>query len=442
MTPIIPGFGKVWTRRMWILPPLLIGVAALILAPQLKRGPQTEAVVERAVKVRAMKVSRLAVIPRAVGYGTVLPARSWEAVAEVIGQVAWVSPDLKSGHTIPAGTELLRIEDANYRLALTQVEAQLQASDVRGRTTRASLNIAEREYRLLREDYERNLTLADAGGLSQTAAEASERQMLNGESQTQNLKNALDLNEAERKVLIAQKEIAELDLARTVVVAPFEVRIVDVNIGASQYVGKGQLLFTADGLKTAEIEASFPIGRLRPLIRSLDRDDAATADIGVLGLGAMVRLRTASHDIEWPARVQRVAGSVDPQTQSLGVVVAVDNPAALAEPGKRPPLFRNTFVEVELTSTPQEGRLVVPVSALHQGRIYVVNEDNRLELRKVEVDFTQDSYAVLNRGIKPGERIVTSDLASAVAGMLLAPQEDKKSKQRLVAEATGKEPQK
>ncbi len=433
---------KLWTRQMWILPPLVMGVAAILLAPQLKRGPQMEPVAEKAVKVRAMKVPKLAVVPRAVGYGTVVPARSWEAVAEVAGQVVWISDDLKSGRTVPEGTELLRIEEADYGLALAQVEAQLKASDVKSRTTRASLAIAEQEQQLLRGDHKRTVNLANEDLVSQAAVDAAERQMLVGEAQLQNLKNALDLNEAERQVLIATRNVAELDLERTRVVAPFEVRIIDVNIGATQYVSAGQSLFLADGLEVAEVEAPFAIGRLRPLIRSVQRGDTAAAGNDVTGLDALVRLRTATHTVEWPARVARVAGAVDPQTQSLHVVVAVDQPAALAEPGQRPPLFRNTFVEVELVSRPGGEEVVVPVSSLHQGRIYLVDDDSRLEVRQVRVKFSQGSFAVLEKGIKPGERIVTSDLSSAVPGMLLDPQEDKKSKQRLVAEATGKEPKK
>ena len=432
--------GQLWTRRMWILPPVLIGVAALLLAPQFKRGPRMEPVVENAVKVRAMKISRLAVVPRAVGYGTVVPARDWEAVAEVSGQVVWVSDNLKSGHTVAAGEELLRVEAADYRLVLAQVEAQIKAADVKSRTTRASLAIAEREHELLRDEVERNQGLADEGLVSRTAVEAAERQMLSGEAQVQNLKNSLDLNEAERRVLIATKEIAELNLERTHVGAPFEARIIDVHVGADQYVSRGELLFTADGLEVAEVEAQFAIGKLRPLIRTLRQDDAVVSGRGVLGLGALVRLRTATHTVEWPARVERVAGAIDPQTQSLRVVVAIDRPTAQAEPGKRPPLFRNTFVEVELRSGSRGEQIVVPVSALHQGRIYLVNDESRLEVRQVEIEFTQGNYAVLKRGVEPGERIVTTDLASAVPGMLLDPQEDKKSKRRLVAEATGQEP--
>jgi multidrug efflux pump subunit AcrA (membrane-fusion protein) len=68
----------------------------------------------------------------------------------------------------------------------------------------------------------------------------------------------------------------------------------------------------------------------------------------------------------------------------------------------------------------------------------VVNDDKRLEMRKVTVKFSQQGYAVLKKGLKPGERIITSDLITALDGMLLAPQKDKKTKSRMVAQATGK----
>lgn len=442
MGPVKMNDSKLWTRRMWILPPLIFGIAAVLLAPKLQRGPQMEAVTERTVKVRAMKVSKLAVIPRVIGYGTVSPGRSWQAVAEVAGQVAWTSEDLKSGHTIPTGSELLRIEESNYSLALAQVDAQLKAIEVKSRTTLASLSIAEKELKLLQDDQDRTRSLAESDLVSQATVEASERLLLNSEAKVQDLKNALDLNEAERQVQIATKKVAQLDLDRTRIAAPFKARIVDVNVDAMEYVNTGQLLFTADGLDVAEVEAAIVIGRMRPLIQAEIGSGHAEAESGILGLNAIVRLRTATRAIEWPARVVRVAGAVDQQTQSLSVVVAVDRPTDAAKPGNRPPLFRNTFVEVELTASPMADQIVVPVSAIHQGRIYVVNDEDRLEVRPVKVNFTQEGFAVLEKGIKPGERIVTSDLASAVPGMLLAPQEDKKSKRRLVTEATGKEPQK
>ena len=70
----------------------------------------------------------------------------------------------------------------------------------------------------------------------------------------------------------------------------------------------------------------------------------------------------------------------------------------------------------------------------------MINSDNRLEKRAVKVNFSQQGYAVIAQGLEPDERIVTSDLVMAVEGMLLTPQEDKKSRRQMVMEATGKAP--
>ncbi len=429
-------------RILWLLFPVLAGVAVILVAPVMKNGPKKTEFVEQAVKVRTIKISKIDVVPRVTGYGKIIPARTWDAVAEVAGQVNWISDDLRDGRVVMAGSELLRIEDSYYLLSLAQAEAQLRASEARNKTTRDGLAIAKKELELLRADYERKKELAKKGTVSKATVDSAERPMLAGQTQVANLQNNIDLNKAENQALIAQRDVAKLDLERTRKVAPFDVRITTVNIGVAQYANKGQLMFSADGLDVAEVAAQFPVGILRPLAGASGEGTPSGVSQSVLALQAVVRLRTATHMVEWPARISRVSGTIDPQTQSLGVVVAVDRPAEAAKPGERPPLFRNTFVEVELSSAPIEGLIVVPLNAVHQGVVYVVDADMRLEKREVMVEFSQKGYAVLQEGLKPGERIVTSDLITAVDGMLLAPQEDEKTKSRMILEATGKEPTK
>lgn len=430
-------FSNKWTRSIAILLPVLIGIAVIVIAPRLKSPPQTMETAERATKVRVIKVSKIDIVPRVVGFGKVSPARTWESVAEVAGQVVWIADELRDGRIIKAGTELLRIEDANYKLALSQADAQLRAAKAKSKATEDALLIARKELKLLQTEYERQKQLASTGTISKTALDNTERQVLAGQTQLQNLQNTLDLNAAERQVLIAQRDAAKLDLERTRKVAPFDVRITAVDIGKAQYANKGQLMFKADSLDVAEVEAQFQVGVLRPLINRPGTDDALTPGQGALGLNAVVRLRTASHMVAWPARVDRISGSIDPQTQTIGVVVAVDRPYEAAQPGQRPPLLRETFVEVELSSPPIKEQIVVPLNSVHRGEVYVVNDESRLEKRKVKVSFSQQGYAVIGKGIKPGERIVSSDLISAVEGMLLDAQEDIKTQQRLIKEATG-----
>ena len=425
-------------RNLGMIIAILFGIAVMILAPKMKNPPQQSPVKEQPVKVHSITVPVLDVVPRSTGFGRVTPGRTWESVAEVSGQVAWIADELRDGKVALAGAQLLRIEDANYRLALAQTEAQLQSSEVKQKTARDALVIAQKNLNLLQSEYKRQQKLAAQGTVSKTVLEGSERQVLTGQTQVQELQNSLALMSAEHQVWVAQRQAANLDLQRTVKIAPFDVRITMVNIGIAQYANKGQLMFTGDGLEIAEIEAQFSVGILRPLIRRKTTGKDTSVRTGATQLNALVRLSSSSHTIEWPARVDRVAGTIDPLTQTIGVIVVVDRPYDSASPGERPPLLRDTFVEVVLHSAPIEQQIVVPWSAVHDGTVYVVDNESRLELREVTVEFSQQGYSVIASGLKPGEQIVTSDLITALEGMLLAPEEDKKTKQRLILEATGK----
>jgi len=302
---------------------------------------------------------------------------------------------------------------------------------------------------LLQADLERKKVLATKGTIAKSALETAERQVLGGASEIQLLKNALAIGTAERGVLTAQRASAEFDLRRASFEAPFDVRVVDVKANESQYASRGQTLFSADGVAVAEVEAQFPIGRLRPIVGgagSKQRDPSAEEATdwvpGVLGLDAVVRLRSGERFKEWKGKVVRVAGAVDPQTQTLGVVVVINDPYGKAKPGRNPPLVRNMFVEVELRGKPIPNQIIVPLSALHEGKIYVVDDESRLDIRPVKIQFTQGDFASLAKGSKPGESVVVSDPIPAVKGMLLNPTEDKKAKKRLVLAATGKAPEK
>ena len=99
-------------------------------------------------------------------------------------------------------------------------------------------------------------------------------------------------------------------------------------------------------------------------------------------------------------------------------------------------------MEVELFAPAMDKQVVVPLSALHNGQVYVMDAENRLDIRKVQTFFSQGGFAVLKSGVKPGDTVVISDLQSAIKGMLLNPQEDSKTKRKMIIEATGQEPSK
>ncbi len=166
---------KKWLNRLLILIPLGIGIAAIVVvAPKMKKPPQKIEAVEAATKVRIIKPLYQEVSPMAIGYGSTAPTRSWDAVAEVSGRVVWTADDLKEGKIIAKGTELLKIDASDYKLALSQNNAQLNTSRVKADTTKRSLAIEQRNRNSLRKELLRQQTLVKKGVLSASTMEVAE----------------------------------------------------------------------------------------------------------------------------------------------------------------------------------------------------------------------------------------------------------------------------
>ena len=446
-------------RLLLFLAPVAVGAAVIGYAANVREGPQRLPPEERTTPARVVTAPAVDVVPRALGYGSVRPGRVWEAVAQVGGSVVYRHPELEKGAILRAGTELLRIDPTDYRLAVAQIEAnirsteaQLAVIDVRASNAKRSLAIEERSIGLARKEFERKQRLARQGTISQAAVDQEERGVLVGEQAVQNLRNSMRLLPAERSVLEAtldqleaQLETARRNLQRTRIVAPFHCRIAEVNVERAQFAGQGKVLVVADSLDVAEVTAQVPIGTMLTLVpRDLDLPLDAGAPMprlrDVAGLEAIVRLRTGRGAAEWPARFSRMSDTVDRRTRTVGVIVAVDDPYRQVVPGERPPLVKNMYVEVEIRGRPRPGAVVVPRGALHGGEVRVAGPDGRLRIREVEADFLQADFVVVRSGLEAGERVVVSDLPFAVDGMRLDPVEDEEARAALVAEAAGRDP--
>lgn len=441
------GFLKRHWRKALILPPVVLAVVVFLLAMEGRKPPVRAQEGETARPVRVIEVPRLDVVPRATGYGEVEPAREWQAVAEVSGRITWLHPDFARGAILAEGTDLIRFDPADYELALAEARAQLAEIDARETNTRDSLAIEQRSLDVLRRDLERKTELRRTGAISQTALDEARRALLQGEQQVQSLRSTLNLIPSQRQAVETRVETARLNIDRTTVRAPFDIRVRQVDVEHGQYAQRGQTLATADGIEAAEVAAQVPLARLFPL---LPQAGGALGETGVvqaaarlpalLALAAEVRLQAGQRTVTWEAEVARLAETVDPKTRTVGVIVRVDDPYGQATPGERPALVRGMFVEVAFAGRAREDHLVIPRSALHEGRrVYVVGADGRLEIRPVQVAWEQDDIAVLDGGLEVGARIVVTDLIPAVEGMALDPQPDPAALDDLT-EAAGGDP--
>ncbi|MGD2120035.1 MAG: efflux RND transporter periplasmic adaptor subunit [Chromatiales bacterium] len=427
-------------HKAWILPPIIIGIAVLIFMKGSKQSPARVDQQEVARVVRIVEVPQLDLIPQAEGYGIVQPAQKWTAVAQVTGRVIETHERLRNGEIIQLGETLFRIDPVDYELAIASIEAELAELDVQEKNSQASLEIEKRTNKISQRELTRLRKLGQKGTTSQSSIDEAERATLNSQSAVQNLENSIALIPSKRKVLAARLAQAQRDLANTTVKAPFNLRIANNNIEIEQFVSKGQTLFEGDSVDRVEIITQVPISSLRNLFIGREKSFHDIAELNqnlaqFTGFKPLVRLDMGSHTAEWQAEFVRFTDSVDPQTRTIGIVVAVDKPLDKVRPGYRPPLSKDMFVQVILRGHPQANRIIVPRIALHDDNVYLLDAEQRLRIKPVKLLYHQDSVSVIQNGLQAGDKLVVSDVVPAIDGMLLAPQTDDGLQQKLLHSA-------
>lgn len=88
-------------------------------------------------------------------------------------------------------------------------------------------------------------------------------------------------------------------------------------------------------------------------------------------------------------------------------------------------LWPSQFVKARLLLQTRTGATVIPAPAVQRGPngtfVYVVNEDKTVALRPVQVDLIQGPLAVVQSGVKAGERVVTDGQNQLRAGAKVDP---------------------
>ncbi|HID22550.1 MAG TPA: HlyD family efflux transporter periplasmic adaptor subunit, partial [Planctomycetaceae bacterium] len=270
-------FPKLFSRKWLMLPPIVVGLAFVLLARLSRTQPEPAAPREAVRTLRIVRVPVVDVVPRVIGYGTVEPRRVWQAVAEVRGRIVQTHPDLRPGAAVSQGAILLRIDPKEYELAVArleadieQVTAQLDELAVQEANDQDLLKLESASLTLAEAELARLESLREKNSVSASQVDGQRRAVLAQRRSVQTLKNKIRLVPPRRKSLQAARAVkqaalaqAKLDLAKTVIRAPFHCRVSQVKLDVGQFVVAGQLLFQAHGTDAAEIEAQIPIDQLR-----------------------------------------------------------------------------------------------------------------------------------------------------------------------------------
>lgn len=437
-------------KKLLIIPGIALGVFAMMYLVGTRQQPKQVPVAERAVTVKYIPVPQIDLIPLASGYGYVQPGKNWEAVAEVSGRITQMRDPLKKGDFVSKDDLLFQIEPDSSRLLVQQYEAdilntqaQLAELDQVEKETLRKLETEKKALEINRAELQRQQKLADEGVIALSQLDKEKLNLLARMNTVENYIGSLDRLPSQRKALQAtlksqtmRKQDAEIVLDKTTIFAPFPARVTEVNTEVGQAVSAGKVLVKLGSVDSVEIEAQIPRFQLRNFVPRWMFDPNVTADSPSknyqddIDLKATVLRKDGDHVTQWKGKFIRFS-ETDPRTGTMGVVIAVDNPYSQNRKKRRPPLERNMYVEVQLSGKALAKRKLVPRTAIHQNKLYVINSKNRLERRPVKIEFFQGNLAVIDSGIKRGEKVITHDVVPAIDGMLLKPVEDSAIKNSL-----------
>jgi len=390
------------TKLVKILLPIIIllaGAAVMAALVTSRKAPKKEARVDPGALVRVMEVAPSTTGVIVKGTGTVQPAMSVTIIPQVSGRVESASPSLVGGGFFKSGETLFEIERADYELGVQRAQAALLKA----------------EYELARIESQAKVARTEWERLNGNTGEAP-NPLVVYEPQ---LKDARGSLESAR----ASLAMAELNLERTRLAAPFNSIVRSENIDPGQYVTPATGAASLSGTDVAEIIVPLPLDELAWVTVPRSAGEAGSPAVVTMDIGG----RTHS----WQGSIVRSLGEVDPGGRMMRVVVAVSDPYGLklkkGGAGDKPPLFFGAFVEVGFKGRKIEKVTTIPRAALREGStVWTADADDRLMIKDVEVLRIERENVLLKGGLSNGERVVITTLAGAADGMKLRPLTDEK----------------
>jgi len=311
--------------------------------------------------------------------GTVRPRTETILSAEVSGSVVSISPKLVAGGVFRKDEVLMRIDPTNYTVAVDRAEALLEQRQIEfdGATKLRSQGYrAESEY------------------ASAKAALAAARADVVG---------------------------ARRNLERTYIRLPYEGMVLSKEADLGQFVNPGTRLGITFATDYAEIRLALTDQDLAfvdiPDPREVTRSGGAD--------GPSVKLTAVQKGrlTEWDAQIVRSEGVVDEKSRVTYAVARVVDPYRLHSAGPSLPI--GTFVAASITGLNAVDVIPVPRGALRGAdQVLVVNDDNKIEIRTVDVLRADANYAYLRSGVSAGERITTTAIEAPTNGMSVRTEAD------------------
>lgn len=371
-----------------ILPGLIvlgigIGVAGLIV----KFGPEPESqkseILARTIRSIEAKSSDMQLFIES--QGTVASRQVISIIPQVGGEITYVSPKFVAGGRFKKGEVIVKIEPRDYELAVITAEA----------------SIAERKQRVMQEEAEGALAKAEWEALGEGEASDLTLRIPQREGAIAALRSAE-----------ASLDRAKLDLERTVIKAPYDGILTAKSVDLGQFLNRGNTIGTFHSTEVLEV-------RLPLTNRDIAQFDLAGLQSGEKQYDVRLTGQFANKENIWNGRIVRTEGTIDVNSRILFVVAEL-KANELISPTDGTPITIGQFVRAEIEGQTFENVVRLPRESLRQGnQVLVVDSENKLRTRMVDVLETNNEYVVIASGVNDGDIVNLSQLGISVDGTLV-----------------------
>lgn len=377
---------------------ILVAIIVALLMGQFKPRSLESAQPDQGVAVTTETLQLTQVDLTVKSQGTVLPRTRTNLISEVSGLVVEVAPQFVVGGTFAKGDILIRLDSTDYEVAKQRADAMLISAKAQLLSEQARSAQAKKEWQMSGRPLEEAPVLA---------------------------LRAPFLAEAESRLLQAEAEVkqAELKLQRTLIRAPYRGMVSVKSVDVGQYVTIGARLGETFAIDFAEVRLPMTakdLSMLGPITYPGEQQEAPRS--------VLLRGSVNGELSTWQAKLVRSEGTVEQKNRTQYLVAQVNDPYNTQQDPDTLPLLMGTFVEAQVAGRTIDKVYALPRHALRSGnRVATLDSEQRLDLKKVEFAFEDQSYYYLNAGLEGVVEVVTSSLGVMVQGMKLNPKNNLQS---------------
>ena len=319
--------------------------------------------------------------------GTVTPRTEADLVPEVSGNVLWISSNLVAGGYFEEDEPLLRIDDRDYLYALERATAAVDRAT-------AENEFATFELQRLREMEARNLISPSDVETGMRSARVTEAALVDAR---------------------AAFNQAELDLSRTEVLAPFTGLVRSKQVDPGQFVSRGTAIARLYAVDYVEVRLPIADQQLAfldiPPMQWGELDESSAPDV-------LLSADFAGQHYKWRGTIVRTEAEIDTRSRMVNAVARVQTTDDASNNPEYVPPPVGLFVEAEIQGRSADNVVVVPRSVIRSGnQVLIVDEDDRLRFRTVNIARIYGDDAYIDGGLEKGERLCLSVLQAVIDGM-------------------------